>query len=61
MQETHTHTLFSYTYLFNLILLFTFYVLVFRVMMLNTTFNKISVAVSFIGGAEKPEKTTDLP
>jgi hypothetical protein len=41
----------SNTYLFNLILLFVFYVLVLRVMVLNTTFNNTSVAVSFIGGA----------
>ncbi len=51
----------SNTYLFNLILLFVFYVLVLRVMVLNTTFNNTSVAVSFIGGAGKPEKPTDLP
>jgi len=52
-------SLFSYTYLFNLILLFTFYVLVFRFLVFNSTFNNTSVAVSFIAGAEKPEKLTD--
>jgi len=60
MQEMNTDTLFSYTNLLNLILLFTFYGLVLRVMVFNTTFNKISMAVSFIGGAGKPEKPTDV-
>jgi len=39
MPETNTNTLFSYTYLFNLILLFVFYGLVLRVMVFNATFN----------------------
>jgi len=61
MQEQTMHSFPSNTYLFNLILLFDFYGLVVRVMVFNTTFNNTSVAVSFIGGTGKPEKTTDLP
>ena len=54
------HILFSYTHLFNLILLFAFYGLVVRVMVFNATFNNTSVAFSFIGGAGKQEKPTDV-
>jgi len=43
-------SLYSNTYLFNLILLFAFDGLVLRVMVFNATFNNTSVAVSFIGG-----------
>ena len=50
----------SNTYLINLILLSAFDGLVLRVMVFNTTFNNISVAVSFIGGAGKPEKPIDV-
>ena len=60
MQEKNRPSLYSNTYLFNLILLFAFDGLVLRVMVFNTTFNNISVAVSFIGGAGKPEKPIDV-
>ena len=54
-------SLYSNTYLFNLILLFAFDGLVLRVMVFNATFNNTSVAVGFIGGTGKPEKPTDVP
>jgi hypothetical protein len=60
MQEKNMPSLYSNTYLFNLILLFAFDELVLRVMVFNATFNNTSVAVSFIGGTGKPEKPTDV-